>query len=308
MTPGPMDSVTTADIPPQFLKAAFLVGHVPFTALKTDPRISYALYIPPQHYDALGKIKLPLLVFVHGTGRNTSPLYAEWRAFADDNLCAVLVPLFPAGLEGPVDLDSYKLSKASDLRSDLALLSMLDIVGHRWPGIDTAKIFLLGFSGGGQFAHRFAYLHPERLLGVSVGAPGSVTLLDDRLGWPKGIADAQNLLQKRIDIPALTKVLFQLAVGAEDDQPYGGGEFSQWLRGFAHAKMTSQTAKRVAAVPQNRLETAHDLQRSLLERGVSVQMDVVDRAAHDSRAVYPAMLRFIQSCLQRRRTADNAHG
>ncbi|KAJ9196219.1 hypothetical protein DTO021D3_6678 [Paecilomyces variotii] len=135
--------LSTADIPKHFLKTAFLVGHVPVKALASDPRVSYGMYIPPRHYDT-DSSRLPLLVSVHGTGRNLSGLYGqELVSFADSTPCAILAPLFPAGLDGPNDIDSYKKLRSSTLRSDLALLSMLDEVAHRWPGIRTDKVFLM---------------------------------------------------------------------------------------------------------------------------------------------------------------------
>ncbi|KAK9234061.1 hypothetical protein V1525DRAFT_414306 [Lipomyces kononenkoae] len=72
------------------------------------------------------------------------------------------------------------------MRYDLLLLAILDEVSLRCPAIDTSKVLLTGFSGGGQFVHRFTYLHPERLLAVNVGAPGSVTYLDDNRPWADG--------------------------------------------------------------------------------------------------------------------------
>jgi hypothetical protein len=73
-----MDSphlISTAQIQPQFLKAAFLVGHVPHKALSSDPRVSYKLYKHPEHlngdpYDPKQKLPiLPLIVVIHGTRR-----------------------------------------------------------------------------------------------------------------------------------------------------------------------------------------------------------------------------------------------
>lgn len=48
---------------------------------------------------------------------------------------------------------------------------------------------MAGFSGGGQFAHRFLYLQLERLHAVSTGAPGRITMLDENWKWPAGIKD-----------------------------------------------------------------------------------------------------------------------
>jgi poly(3-hydroxybutyrate) depolymerase len=107
---------------------------------------------------------------VHGTARTWTAIYEEELiSFADRTPCAILAPLFPASLNGPNDLDSYKKLHSPSLRSNLALLSVLDEIAPRWPEIRTDKIFMVGFSGGGQFPHRFLYLYPERLAAVGVG-------------------------------------------------------------------------------------------------------------------------------------------
>ena len=42
-----------------------------------------------------------------------------------------------------------KLLRSKTLRSDLALLAMLDENGHGWLGINAEKVFIMGFSGEG---------------------------------------------------------------------------------------------------------------------------------------------------------------
>ena len=54
------------------------------------------------------------------------------------------------------------------------ILSMIDELAGRFP-IDTDKIYLYGWSGGGQFVHRFLYVHLERLVAVVIGASGRPT-------------------------------------------------------------------------------------------------------------------------------------
>jgi hypothetical protein len=132
--PANMDSpdlISTANIPPQFLKAAFLAGHVPCKALSTDPRVSYKLYIPPEHINANPSDPkqtlpiLPLVIIIHGT-RRTSETLNGLISWSHTHPCAILAPLFPAGLDGPNDIDSYKVLSSKTLRSDLALLSILE--------------------------------------------------------------------------------------------------------------------------------------------------------------------------------------
>ncbi|EXJ71415.1 uncharacterized protein A1O5_05223 [Cladophialophora psammophila CBS 110553] len=227
--------LTTADVPARFLQAALLVGHIPLRAVACDPRVSYALYVPPHHYNprpAQGEDKLPLLVYMHGTRRDISAIHDAHGlvAFAEATPCAVLGPLFPAGLDGPNDIDSYKLLRSKTLRSDLVLPAMLDEIAQRWPGVRTEKIFMMGFSGGGQFAHRFLYLYPERLAAVSVGAPGRVTSLDSQKKWPRGVADGEALFSRTVQGDMVRKVPIQLVIGGADNVVHGGEEFWVWLR------------------------------------------------------------------------------
>ncbi|KAI1506364.1 Alpha/Beta hydrolase protein [Biscogniauxia marginata] len=229
--------LTTAEVPPQFLKAVYMVGHVPSKALPSDPRVSYRLYIPPEKYKTSaennhgsGLGKLLLLVYVHGTRRDTSALHGELAALAEATPCAVVAPLFPSGLDGPNDLDSYKLLRSATLRYDTALLSILDEAAQRWPGIRTDRVFLMGYSGGAQFALRFLYLHPERLASVSLGAPGLVMFLDDTQTWPVGTADVESLFGRTIDKDAIRGLEIQLVVGGADVTiPGGSREFWDWL-------------------------------------------------------------------------------
>ena len=176
------------------IKTAMLIGSTPIKALHSDPRVSYNLYIPPDHYnpDPSRNIstedesshpsyklpQIPLVISVHGTGRDAGTCRRRLIAFADTERCAILAPLFPAGLDDELDYDSYKLLRSKTLKSDLALLDIVKEVAVRYPGIDTEKFSLVGFSGGAQFVHRFLYIHPERVLAASVGAPGRVTYLD----------------------------------------------------------------------------------------------------------------------------------
>ncbi|KIW91201.1 uncharacterized protein Z519_08097 [Cladophialophora bantiana CBS 173.52] len=302
-------ALTTADVPARFLQAALLVGHIPLRAVACDPRVSYALYVPPHHYNpspAQGEDKVPLLVYMHGTRRDISAIHDAHGlvAFAETTPCAVLAPLFPAGLDGANDIDSYKLLRSKTLRSDLVLLSMLDEIAQRWPGVRTEKIFMMGFSGGGQFAHRFLYLYPERLAAVSVGAPGRVTSLDSQKKWPMGVADAEALFGRTVQADLLRKVPIQLVIGSADTVVHGGEEFWVW-----HREMKARDGSgRVEAgdcengdLPQmdrGRLESIRGLQAMWKRHGIDSHLDIVPGVAHDDKGVRESVLQFMRPHLQ----------
>ncbi|KAI1771158.1 alpha/beta-hydrolase [Hypoxylon cercidicola] len=298
--------LTTADVPPRFLSATLLVNHVPHRALASDPRVSYALHVPAEHYShgagaAAGAdpsaAKLPLLVSMHGTRRHVFDVY-ELAPFARSAPCAILAPLFPAGLDGPNDVDSFKLLRSRTLRSDLALLDILDEVAARWPGIDTRKVFLAGFSGGGQFVHRFLYLHPERLAAASIGAPGHVTVLDDSQNWPIGVKDAEALFGRTIDKDRVGKVPIQLIVGGAELAPHGGEEFWAWMRDLAGRNEGARQAMKFPAMVKGRLATLQELHGLWMRDGITAQFDVVPGVAHDPKGVREGVLAFLQPLIQ----------
>ncbi|MDY0816642.1 PHB depolymerase family esterase [Kitasatospora purpeofusca] len=262
----------------------------PFLACRADPRFSYCLYVPPRAPAA----PRPLLVVVHGDRRTAERYRDALTDFADTHGCVVLAPLFPVGIPEPEDVLSYKRLRRGDVRFDLVLLRMVEEAAARWP-VRADRFLLHGYSGGGQFALRFSYLHPARLLGVSVGAPGSITRLDPALPWPAGIADVaakfggthplstpQPLstphtlsmpLPPSATVPVLVPVPVHVTVGALDTRP---------SRRPPHA---------------TRLGQALALHQHLLERGTPASLEVVPGIAHNGFALLPAATRFLSTLL-----------
>src|SRR5690606_1815600 len=111
----------------------------------------------------------------------------------------------PAGIIDPHDLHNYKFIEYEGIRFDLALLSMVEEVSERY-NVHSDRFYLHGFSGGGQFAHRFLYLHPERLAAVSIGAPGRITELDDSKKWWLGTGGMAERFGIEISIDAIREV------------------------------------------------------------------------------------------------------
>ncbi|ERS96724.1 hypothetical protein HMPREF1624_06933 [Sporothrix schenckii ATCC 58251] len=314
---------TTRDVPAKFLEAVFLTGRVPWRVAPADPRVAYGLYVPPSQYHAkytadaadddqtdTADDRLPLVVWVHGTGRDTSPLSTELAAFAEANGCAVLAPFFPANMDGPHDLDAYKVLRSQTLRSDRVLLAILDEVAVVWPGIATETVYLGGFSGGGQFAHRFLYLYPERLAAVGVGAPGRATRLDDAQNWPDGIKDVEAVFGRAVDRAAVARVAIQIAVGSEDSAVHGGPAFWEWLRAMKAKEAAAAAAvtkagqdkggEKASTLPTSfgsRLDLATELHRLWAADGIASTLTVVPGFAHDNAGVRPHILEFLRSRL-----------
>lgn len=102
------------------------------------------------------------------------------------------------------------------VRFDLRLLTMVEDAGERF-GVETAQFALYGYSAGGQFAHRFLYLYPERLGAVAIGAPGTVTVPSMAYAWPSGLAGLSEVVGRPVDLSRGHRSRVLLLVGDHDN-------------------------------------------------------------------------------------------
>lgn len=122
---------------------------------------------------------VPPLVAVHGIRRGArlqAILFAERAAALGQ---AVIAPVF--------DKNNWLGYQQAFLcgRADLALMGLM--LALRDEGtLQTEQFDLFGFSGGAQFAHRFAMLHPDRVSHLSIASPGWYTF-PDNASYPYGL-------------------------------------------------------------------------------------------------------------------------
>ncbi|RZU11188.1 esterase/PHB depolymerase [Kribbella rubisoli] len=264
--------------------AHFARGKTPIFASQYDQRLGYCLYVP----ENLRTERAPLLVMQHGTERNASLYRDHMAGFADEHQVVVLAPLFPAGIIDPEDLHNFKFIEYQGIRYDRALLAMIDEVSRRYP-VDPDVFYLHGFSGGGQFAHRFLYLHPDRLAGVSIGAPGRITQLDDSLPWWLGTKDLEQRFGRAVDLESLRRVPILMVVGDNDVETWeidNPGE-ANWMDGVENTGRT-------------RIERLRTLERDFLAQGIDVRFELVPGVAHRGSLILPAVRDFFAGLLQSR--------
>lgn len=152
------------------------------------------------------------LVAVHGIKRNVKEQAALFGAAAAKAGRIVISPLF--------DMARWPRYQQAVIRgrADKALLTLLARFQKRELfHCDTIDLF--GFSGGAQFAHRFAMLHPEQVSALTVASAGWWTF-PDSAPFPYGLGPTC----KRRDWGACIKANFDqflripvtVAVGARD--------------------------------------------------------------------------------------------
>ena len=268
--------------------AIYDLGATAIFACAADPRFHYALYVPP----AVGQGQaVDLLVAVHGTSRTSFLDFRDGFAeFGRWNRVAVLCPVFPVGVRGDGARSGYKYMREAEIRYDQVLLAMVAEVAAKYRQ-NWTRFAIFGFSGGGHFAHRFAILHPGTLWAASIGASGSVTLLDPARDWWVGIRDLEARFGVRFDKAALARVPVQMIVGDADLETWEithkpGGAY--WMDGANDAGRT-------------RPERLRALAASFEAAGVEVRFDLVPGMSHDRKQAIPLAQDFLASVLARRR-------
>lgn len=262
------------------------IGATPYFASRMDQRLSYCLYVP-RSYDPHGTEKYHLAVIVHGTARWAETYRNDFADFAEAHGTIILAPLFSAGMTAPRELSSYKFMRRGGISYDLVLLDMVSEVAERYR-LRSKRFLLHGFSGGGHFAHRFLYLHPESLLGVSIGAPGIVTLLDFDHDYWVGVRNFNSVFGKEIDLEAMRRTAVHMVIGANDTETWEirlTRKDSLWMEG----------AERLAEA--NRLDRMAALRESLEMHGIEVRQDIVAGAGHDGRLMLDPVRRWFESVL-----------
>ena len=173
-----------------------------------DPSRSYLLYVPKK-----GGKDAPVFVSVHGISRNSIQQAYLFAPFAERYGMVMVAPYFP---EPPFWDYQFLGRNGRGERADIALERILDEVG-KLTHAKTGKLYLFGYSGGGQFVHRFALVHPERVAKLAIGAAGWYTMPDPRLRYPYGTkVSARQLTGVAFDPERFLRVPAMVFVGAED--------------------------------------------------------------------------------------------
>lgn len=153
----------------------------------------------------------PLLVTVHGISRNAREQAESFAPLAARHGFSVVAPHFDEE-----DFDDYQRlgRRGRGPRADAALDRLIDALGRR--GVASHQLFLFGFSGGGQFVHRYVMAHPERVRAGIVASAGWYTFPDPALDYPYGIRLDAELPGVRLRPRAFLRVPMLAVVGDED--------------------------------------------------------------------------------------------
>lgn len=158
----------------------------------------------------------PPVVSIHGITRNVEEMVEALKPRVRITGRTLVVPHFPRN-----QFKRYQLARCRE-RADVALLRLMREL-RREQLVNDGPFDLSGFSGGGQFAHRFTWLYPHAVENLCVVAPGWWTFPDHQASWPYGIGRKQGHADEAVQSFRLTTNLrsfldrqITVCVGTED--------------------------------------------------------------------------------------------
>lgn len=154
----------------------------------------------------------PIIVSVHGISMNAVEHMVRLRGIAAQVGAAVIAPVFNRKI-----YPRYQqlADSRSGVRADLALIDILADV-RRQTGIATPRIHITGFSGGAQFAHRFALYHANLVTTCVSCAAGWYSFPLDDVPYPLGMGEGTGP-DGASPHPAWRSVAHHVIVGARDN-------------------------------------------------------------------------------------------
>ncbi|MBI3740782.1 MAG: hypothetical protein HY257_03360 [Chloroflexi bacterium] len=245
---------------------------------KSVDTLNLFVHLPP---DATLKQPLRVLVALHGVGARGDVFANRLIADADRNGWLLIAPTI--NYRDHMDM---KILMEEDLRYAKLLNDALSALPSRL-GIRLRQHTLVyGFSRGGQLAHRFALLYPERVESVVSISAGTYTLpiekrvsqsVTQNLPMPFGIGDFSQVVGHAFDSKHFNQISFWVAVGDADtrtsDVPrafddYGG---------------------------RNRVQRAYMFQETLKQIGVDARIAVFQGVGHEiSGEMQKGALKFLR--------------
>ncbi len=178
---------------------------------RSEPLCPYLLYIP----ETVDK-SLPVVVTVHGISCNAEEHIDAFAGYADRFGFILVAPVFTRAAFAGYQRFGYSKRNNSQ-RSDLALHAIMDDVAEQ-TGCDTDKFLLFGYSGGGQFAHRFAMAYPDRIISAALGAPGWYSFPSKSAPFPRGLQGTKATFGLELQPEKFLAVPMMVCVGENDTE------------------------------------------------------------------------------------------
>lgn len=183
-------------------------GKIHHRTIEGMSQMEYFIYIPEVNPDS-NKV----LYSIHGISRNAEEHVQRFIAQAERHGVTIVAPLFTKA-----HFPRYqRLGTSTQLeRADMAFDHVLQDV-QKWLDVPPAPMRLFGFSGGGQFVHRYAMFYPQRVARMMLTAPGWYTFPDPDRKYPFGLKSSKEWPKLLFPMENFLQIPTMVMVGEEDD-------------------------------------------------------------------------------------------
>ena len=169
-----------------------------------------------------------IVVAIHGISRQAREQIEAHAALAGFANHIIIAPVFSR--ESFPDYQRLGISQRRlQPRADLALQDVLSDIRRLYNLPETAPIILSGYSGGAQFAQRYALACPEQVNALILGAPGWYTLPIADRKFPYGLKDYEQIFGRPFPATTWISVPTLIVVGVDDTQRDEALRISDWL-------------------------------------------------------------------------------
>lgn len=176
-----------------------------YRSLPGKPTREFFLYVPGS------RPARRVVVLMHGISENACEQILRFAPEAEKRGAVLVAPLMQRAIFGRYQ---QLVDPRTGIRADEALLDILDVV-HQELGLPRQAVDIFGFSGGGQFAHRFAFVNPQDVRSCVAVAPGWFSFPDDARPYPQGLA-ALPTGKQPFDAAAVKARPIHIMVGDQD--------------------------------------------------------------------------------------------
>lgn len=231
-----------------------------------------------------GKAQRPVLLAIHGSDRDVQGCMDGFSPVAERLDLHLLAPLFPDDPADKIAADGYKFLIGGG-QDHLAAMDAALLAFCQRADAARDRTLLFGFSGGAQFAHRYAYFRARSLSGLIVAAPGNVTLPTRNETWWAGLDGAEKTVGAAPDLGALQDVAIAVLVGTED-----------LAKGLVDRPANAPYGHSASALAgPTRLARARCLHEAYLQAGLNSRFEAIPGAGHDLHACISGATKILLS-------------
>ena len=179
------------------------------TQLKSCPQIKY-LYHKPSNKN-INRI----IVLVHGISRNANEIINKFSKHDSviEKGDLLIAPIFSKEFA----TDYQRLGRmGKGPRTDYLLMSIINEVSENLDLQPALPLYLFGFSAGAQFAHRFAFAHPNRVKKLALVSAGWYTFPDKNTSYPLGLKLHNEFNDIEFQLERILRIKCKVFIGEHD--------------------------------------------------------------------------------------------